>query len=199
VLRLARLNWRRHVKAGKIDLETCPATDLGIDRDVTVALLHDPVDSGESQPRPLADFFRREERLEEMRPDRGVHPGARVGHGDHCIRAGNGNEVCLRDDRIPLHIRSFDGLLPAYRPRIDDAARSDALRISSTSDRFASPGCKSRSKSCVLPRMAVSRLLKSCAMPPASWPTASIFWDCRNCSSRWRCSLTSRWVPQTRT
>ena len=83
--------------------------------------------------------------------------------------------------------------------RVNDAARSDALRISSTTDRFASPGGKSRSKSCVLPRMAVSRLLKSWAMPPASWPTASIFWDCRNCSSRWRCSLTSRWVPQTRT
>ena len=24
--------------------------------------------------------------------------------------------------------------------------------------------------------MAVSTLLKSCAMPPASWPTACIFW-----------------------
>ena len=27
-----------------------------------------------------------------------------------------------------------------------------------------------------MPRMTVSRLLKSCAMPPVSWPTASIFW-----------------------
>ena len=31
--------------------------------------------------------------------------------------------------------------------------------------------------------MTVSRLLKSCATPPASWPTASIFCDCRSCAS----------------
>ncbi len=29
----------------------------------------------------------------------------------------------------------------------------------------------------------VSMLLKSCAMPPVSRPTASIFCDCRNCAS----------------
>ena len=28
--------------------------------------------------------------------------------------------------------------------------------------------------------MPASRLLKSCAIPPVSWPTASIFWLCRN-------------------
>ena len=33
----------------------------------------------------------------------------------------------------------------------------------------------------------VSRLLKSCATPPVSWPTASIFCAWRSsCSSRWR-------------
>ena len=31
--------------------------------------------------------------------------------------------------------------------------------------------------------MPVSRLLKSCAMPPVSWPTASIFCDWRSASS----------------
>ena len=35
-----------------------------------------------------------------------------------------------------------------------------------------------------VPRMAVSRLLKSCATPPASCPTASIFCAWRNCASR---------------
>ncbi len=33
------------------------------------------------------------------------------------------------------------------------------------------------------PLIAVSRLLKSCATPPASWPTACIFWDWTNCAS----------------
>ena len=35
------------------------------------------------------------------------------------------------------------------------------------------------------PRITVSRLLKSCAMPPVSWPIACIFWDSRNTASAW--------------
>ena len=34
-----------------------------------------------------------------------------------------------------------------------------------------------------MPVITVSMLLKSCAMPPVSWPTASIFWAWINCSS----------------
>ncbi len=33
-----------------------------------------------------------------------------------------------------------------------------------------------RASMSMLPRITVSRLLKSCATPPVSWPTASIFW-----------------------
>src|SRR6266496_4117063 len=39
--------------------------------------------------------------------------------------------------------------------------------------------------------MAVSRLLKSCATPPANCPIASILCDWRNCSSSARCSVMS--------
>src|SRR5688572_24922083 len=39
--------------------------------------------------------------------------------------------------------------------------------------------------------IAVNRLLKSCATPPASWPSASIFCDCLSCSSSSRRSVTS--------
>ena len=38
-------------------------------------------------------------------------------------------------------------------------------------------------------------LLKSCAMPPASWPTASSFCDCRSCSSRRLRSVMSSQIP----
>ena len=41
------------------------------------------------------------------------------------------------------------------------------------------------------PLIAVSRLLKSCATPPASWPTACIFWLCTNCASRVLSSVAS--------
>ena len=39
--------------------------------------------------------------------------------------------------------------------------------------------------------MICSRLLKSCATPPVSWPTASIFWAWRSASSAFarRCDL----------
>ena len=39
--------------------------------------------------------------------------------------------------------------------------------------------------------MIVSRLLKSCAMPPVRLPSASIFCDWRSCASTVRCSVTS--------
>ena len=39
--------------------------------------------------------------------------------------------------------------------------------------------------------MAVSTLLKSCAMPPASWPTACIFCPCAICASSAFCSVVS--------
>ncbi len=43
----------------------------------------------------------------------------------------------------------------------------------------------------ILPMMMVRRLLKSWAMPPVSWPTASIFCACRNVSSASRRSFNS--------
>ena len=45
--------------------------------------------------------------------------------------------------------------------------------------------------------MAVSRLLKSCATPPASRPTASIFADCRSCASSAFRSVMSRAIQST--
>ena len=39
--------------------------------------------------------------------------------------------------------------------------------------------------------MTERTLLKSCAMPAANWPTASIFWACRNWASSPRRSVTS--------
>ena len=44
----------------------------------------------------------------------------------------------------------------------------------------------------MVPVMTVRILLKSCAMPPVSWPTASIFWAWRNCASAACFSVRSR-------
>ena len=81
--------------------------------------------------------------------------------------------------------------LNASSCRVSSAARRPACRISSASSRRGSPEGMLLSSSWVEPRMAVSRLLKSWAMPPASCPTASIFCDWRSCSSSWRWAVTS--------
>src|SRR5262249_48920365 len=57
-----------------------------------------------------------------------------------------------------------------------------------------SPARWRSSKRSQKPIMAVSRLLKSCAIPPASWPTPCIFWDCANWVSRClRSVMSSTW------
>ncbi len=72
------------------------------------------------------------------------------------------------------------------------AARSPASRMAATASRFGSPGASAPSTRSPYPLMTVSRLLKSCATPPASRPTASSFWAWRNWSSSLRRSVRSR-------
>ncbi len=62
-------------------------------------------------------------------------------------------------------------------------ARKVASRICSTSASKGCPGVRLSSISSRLPPITVRRLLKSCAMPPASLPIASIFWLCRSSPS----------------
>ena len=51
-----------------------------------------------------------------------------------------------------------------------------------------------------LASMIVRMLLKSCAMPPVSWPTASIFCACKSCSlvRRWLSTASARMLASTR-
>ena len=58
---------------------------------------------------------------------------------------------------------------------VSAAARLEACSTSDSSSCSGTPGAKLSSASWVLPRIAVSRLLKSCAIPPASVPIDSIF------------------------
>ena len=65
---------------------------------------------------------------------------------------------------------------------VSEAPRSAPWIAPSTSRcRRGSSGRRLRSRS-RLPITAISRLLKSCATPPVSWPMVSIFWAWRNCS-----------------
>ena len=74
---------------------------------------------------------------------------------------------------------------------MSDDARSAALRICFTSSARGSVESNPSMMISVLSLITVRRLLKSCAIPPASRPTASIFCDCLNCSSRFLRSVRS--------
>ena len=80
---------------------------------------------------------------------------------------------------------------------MSDAASSAARLICSKSARTGWPASSESSPSSLCPNTVVSRLLKSCAIPPASWPMASIFWACWSCSSSSARSVWSRRVSTT--
>ena len=88
---------------------------------------------------------------------------------------------------------------PARSCLVSAAARSAALSISSMSSRNGSPARSAPSTSSPWPVIAVSRLLKSCATPPASRPMASIFCASTSCSCARRSSVTSSAIPTVRT
>src|SRR5471030_3264011 len=77
----------------------------------------------------------------------------------------------------------------SWRTRL--AARLAFCLICMMSAKLGSPGRKRSSRRSQKPIIAVRRLLKSCATPPASWPTACIFCDCANWISRFFCSVVS--------
>jgi len=102
--------------------------------------------------------------------------------------------VHVRDHGIDVEHLGSEHLPAAERQQLPRELRGPKPRVPDFLGVLAprSPGGVLCSSSWVEPRMAVSRLLKSWAMPPASCPTASIFCDWRSCSSSWRCALTSR-------
>ena len=72
------------------------------------------------------------------------------------------------------------------------ARRRAAPTLASRSSAGSLRSARRRCSDSILPVMTVSRLLKSCAMPPVSWPIASIFCAWRSRSSLARRSVMSR-------
>ncbi len=81
--------------------------------------------------------------------------------------------------------------LKASSWRVRPEARSVERRMASRSSWFSSASGRRCLTRVAQVRMAVSRLLKSWATPPASWPTASSFWAWRSWPSRSRRPLSS--------
>src|SRR5690606_10530625 len=67
---------------GKIDLERRAMTRLRVDPDIAAGLFDDTVNRRESQPRPAAHGFCREERFEDSAFGLFVHPDPGIAHGE---------------------------------------------------------------------------------------------------------------------
>ena len=81
--------------------------------------------------------------------------------------------------------------------RVNVAARSAQRRISSRSCNACSSPAILMRRSSPNPTIPVRALLKSCAMPPARVPTASIFWAVLSCLSNSAFSVTSWAIDRT--
>src|SRR2546430_4883967 len=73
---------RGHLGRGEIHPDAGALAGLAVHLDRAAMLLHQPVHRGEAEPRALAEWLRREERLEDAPPRLLVHPDARVLHGE---------------------------------------------------------------------------------------------------------------------
>ncbi len=94
---------------------------------------------------------------------------------------GSGSSVCWRENASRRWVRAA--------PRLAEAIAAAARRSSSPVRPWAMRACISS----MAPMMPVSRLLKSWARPPVSWPTASIFCACRSRVSVFSRSAISAW------
>ena len=88
-------------------------------------------------------------------------------------------ELAAEKAIVPAQAAEFDAAIAAA-----GVLRERGLAMSAYADdlRAAYAARRRPVMSCAYPMMAVRRLLKSCATPPASVPMASIFWAWRSCS-----------------
>ena len=104
--------------------------------------------------------------------------------------------------RVQVERRLAQHLAPAEGEQVPRQLGGAVGRVARSARRACGarrPRRASATISSLWPSTAVSRLLKSCAIPPASWPTASMRWAARSRSSSRRCSVTSRRIPETPT
>ena len=91
-----------------------------------------------------------------------------------------------RDQRVDVDRARLAAAGVARRRAAAASARRRASRPRRSSGRSRRAAAGRRTPSArisIVPVMTVRMLLKSCATPPVSWPTASIFCDWRSCAS----------------
>src|SRR6185436_14355447 len=92
----------------QIHLERAAFAYLGVDPDITTALLDDAVYGGQPEARSLARFLGRKEWLKDALADRFVHAHAVVGHRQHHIGARFGAHMVAGKVLIKVYISGLD-------------------------------------------------------------------------------------------
>ena len=99
--RLARRGGR------KVQPEGCAVARLAVHEDEAAALFHRPIDHRETEAGPLADLFRREERLEDVRLRFGAHAVPGIGDAQRDVRARRHRHAWAR--RVVAHTMDRGG------------------------------------------------------------------------------------------
>ena len=104
-------------------------------------------------------------------------------------QVGHAGDQAADIDRLRIErLAAREGEQPLGERRPPAARRASRCRPSAPAVAHRAPApASARCRVSRLPMMTVSRLLKSCATPPVSWPMPSIFCACASCSCA-RCS-----------
>src|SRR5205823_8828266 len=103
------------VNPRKINLKYSAASQFAVNPDESSALLHHPVDGGQSKPRALALRLRREKRLKNMRLRFRAHPRSRVGDTQNYVAALADNRMLVVVNAVQLRIGCLDNQLASIR------------------------------------------------------------------------------------
>ncbi len=123
---------RRLIDPRQVDLEDGPLADFAVHPDAAPALFDDAVDRGEAEPRTSSQVLGGEERLEDPRPRRLVHPDARVADRQHHVRPGLHRCMPVGVRLIEHHVPCLDGQRTAVGhgvPGVDREVHDDLLHL----------------------------------------------------------------------
>src|ERR1700739_1136552 len=102
----------------EIELKGSASAQFAVDPNISTALLHDSVDTRQTQASSLARFLRCEEWLKDPRFGRFVHAASGVPHRQHDVFARHNRLMPTTIVLVEIDAGSFDGYLTTIGHRI---------------------------------------------------------------------------------
>src|SRR6202034_3850330 len=116
----------------QIEAETRPRAGRAVDRDMAIGLSDETIDLAQPQPAPLADLFRRKERLERAPHDLRLHADTIIRHLHPRVGARRRSMLHRAAGLFYVEISGCDPQVPAARhrvPRVDDEVEDGGLEL----------------------------------------------------------------------